>query len=92
MKKILLPLLCCLVATSCLKESTLYVENYSDFASYVEGKLVTDRAYRFTVVENQSGTEGWKKEGERFFMHTYEYAPQRKDIEYKVCVIYYFEP
>ena len=68
MKKILLPLLCCLVATSCLKESTLYVENYSDFASYVEGKLVTDKAYRFTVVENQSGTEGWKKEGERFFI------------------------
>ena len=32
------------------------------------------------------------EEGERFFMHTYEYAPQRKDIEYKVCVIYYFEP
>ena len=32
------------------------------------------------------------EEGGRFFMHTYEYAPQRKDIEYKVCVIYYFEP
>ena len=29
--------------------------------------------------------------GERFFSHTFEYAPPRKDIEYKVCVMYYFE-
>ena len=42
MKKILLPLVCCLMATSCLKE--------------------------ISVVDNQSGTEAWKKEGERFFI------------------------
>ena len=29
--------------------------------------------------------------GERFFTHTFEYSPPRKDIEYKVCVMYYFE-
>ena len=29
--------------------------------------------------------------GERFFSHTFEYAPLRKDIEFKVCVMYYFE-
>lgn len=65
MKKILLPLLCCLMATSCLKENTFYMENYTDFATFYEGKLVTDNAYRFSVVDNQSGTEAWKKEGER---------------------------
>lgn len=68
MKKILLPLVCCLMATSCLKENTFYMENYTDFATSYEGKLVTDNAYRFSVVDNQSGTEAWKKEGERFFI------------------------
>ena len=68
MKKILLPLVCCLMATSCLKENTFYMENYTDFATFYEGKLVTDNAYRFSVVDNQSGTEAWKKEGERFFI------------------------
>lgn len=68
MKKILLPLVCCLMATSCLKENTFYMENYTDFATSYEGKLVTDNAYRFSVVDNQSGTEDWKKEGERFFI------------------------
>ena len=31
-------------------------------------------------------------EGEHFFRHTYQYAPTKKDIEYKICVMYYFEP
>lgn len=31
-------------------------------------------------------------EGENFFRHTYVYAPPKKDIEYKICVMYYFEP
>lgn len=68
MKKFLLPLMCCLLATSCMKESTFYMENFSDFASYYEGKLVSDKAYRLTVTENQTGSEAWKAEGERFFI------------------------
>ena len=68
MKKILLPLVCCLMATSCLKDNTIYIENYSDFATSVEGKLVTDKNIRLTVVENKTDSEAWKTEGERFFI------------------------
>lgn len=68
MKKILLPLLLSLLATSCLKDSTLYVEDFSDFATVYEGKLVTDQAYRLTVVENKTENETWKVEGKRYFI------------------------
>lgn len=68
MKKILLPLVCCLLATSCMKESTFYMENFSDFASYYQGKLVTDNAYQFTVTENKTESDAWKVEGQRLFI------------------------
>lgn len=68
MKKILIPLLCCLLATSCLKDAGFSVSNYSDFATAYEGKLVTDNAYRLTVVENESGSTAWQDEGKRFFI------------------------
>jgi len=68
MKKILLPLLLGLLATSCMKDSTLYVEDFSDFATVYEGKLITDKAYQFTVVENNTGNEDWKIEGERYLI------------------------
>ena len=32
-----------------------------------------------------------EEEGERFFCHTFQVAPPRKDIEYVICVMYYFE-
>lgn len=68
MKKILLPLLCSLLAVSCLKDATFTVQNFSDFAVSHEGKLVTDNAYSLTVTENESGNEAWKTEGGRFFI------------------------
>ncbi len=68
MKKFLLPLLCCLLGTSCMKESTFSMQNFNDFATVYEGKLVADNSLRLTVVENESESEAWKNEGERFFI------------------------
>ena len=31
------------------------------------------------------------EDGERFFCHTFQFAPSRKDIDYVICVMYYFE-
>ena len=68
MKRILLPLLCCLMAVSCLKEDIFSFQNYPDFATVCQGKLVTDGALTFTVVHDESGSDDWKKEGARLFI------------------------
>ena len=68
MKKILLPLLCCLLATSCLKDDTFSMQGYRDFATVYQGKLVTDRAATLTVVKDESGSDIWKIEGARLFI------------------------
>ena len=68
MKKILLPLLCCLMATSCLKDAGFTVTNFTDFAISYKGMLVTDNGYQLTVTQNESGSEAWKTEGERFYI------------------------
>lgn len=68
MKKFILPILCCLIATSCLKESTFTATNYVDFVTSYEGKLYSDyySGVAFTVKENKTGTSAWKKDGARF--------------------------
>ena len=68
MKKILLPLLCCLMATSCLKDAGFTVTNFTDFAISYKGMLVTDNGYQLTVTQNESGSDAWKTEGERFYI------------------------
>ena len=68
MKRILLPLLCCLMAVSCLKEDTFSIQGYQDFATAYQGKLVTDNGLSLTIVKNESGNENWKNEGERFLI------------------------
>ena len=68
MKKILLPLLCCLMATSCLKDAGFSVTNFTDFATSYKGLLVTDNGYQLSVTQNESGSDAWKTEGERFYV------------------------
>lgn len=69
MKKFLLPIFCAMMAlTSCLKESTFTVNNYTDYVTCYQGSLVTDNGSVLNVVENQSGNETWRTEGSRFYI------------------------
>ena len=68
MKKILLPLLCCLLLPACVKESTFTVSNYIDYVTAYNGKLVADTGAQLTVTQNESGREDWKTEGKRFYI------------------------
>ncbi len=56
------------MAVSCLKEDIFSFQNYPDFATVCQGKLVTDGALTFTVVHDESGSDVWKKEGARLFI------------------------
>jgi len=69
MKKYILSLiLCLLAATSCLKESTLEVTNYSCFVTSISGKLLNDFGSVYTVATNATDSEEWRSEGKRFYI------------------------
>lgn len=69
MKKLILPIFCALLTlTSCLQESTFTMNNYIDYATSYQGKLVTDSGSSLNVVENESGSEAWRTEGSRFYI------------------------
>lgn len=61
--------LVCLSGVSCLKESTLYMENIWEFATVYEGKLVTDAALTLNVVTNDSTLPDWNQEGQRYLVN-----------------------
>lgn len=61
------PLLGCLLCLSCLTESTLYMENVTEFATVIESQLVTDAGAALNVTEDLSGMD-WKQDGKRFLV------------------------
>ena len=71
MKKHLLPLLglCLVLLSGCLGESTFFANNYTDYVTCRQGKLVGDlNGYTFTVTEDLSETSAWREEGGRFLI------------------------
>lgn len=69
MKKLLIPVLCCLVATwSCGFESSYYVENAQDIVTILEHQLVNDNGVVYTLSEKAVASLPDLEEDKRYYI------------------------